>query len=115
VEEFHAEHSHAEPESAAEPVVTGFEDVDIDQLARMAEGFGIRLDPDMVAMAARMMSESGSDEPIINVAASDILEDDEPSTSEQSEESAAAEQEAEDAHAATEAAEADPLGSLPLT
>jgi hypothetical protein len=114
VEEFHAGHAHDEPEDAAEPVVTGLEDVDIDQLARMAEGFGIRLDPDMVAMAARMMSESGSDEPVINVAASDILEDDEPATPEPDEPEQQAAAEAEDAAEAVEAAASDPLGSLTL-
>jgi hypothetical protein len=110
VETFHEAHTHTHAPDNGETVPepdTGFEGMDTDQLMRMAEGFGIRLDPSMVAMAARMMEESGD---IINVELTDIDAD----TAEipESEQQAAAE--AEDAAEAVEAAAPDSIGDLPI-
>lgn len=106
VDDFHESHAREEEDEEVGP--TGFEGLDMDQLLRTAEGFGIRLDSDMVELAAKMFQETGD---VINVEATDIepSPEQEPERSESEQQAAA---EAEDAAETVEGVEADSVGDL---
>lgn len=121
---FHDSHTRTAPETfpnatadeddEPEEPFTGFEGADTDQLMQMAKGFGIELDPNMVALAARMFEEAGSVEPVINVTAEDIDDADTPTESESEQQADAEAADAASAAEAAQASETDSFGNLPL-